>query len=336
MITNKQLKNTIKNLDFEIEKYKKSKPETKRDYKNYEKSLDKRIYLALRNYSKIIDIIISKLDIEKSKMGRKSKLTLKQKVLILLIKELIQKSNREMSNFTFLFSLICDCDVSYKTIERLYSDLEVEIVLNNLQFYLLNKIDKVPLNISGDATGYSLTITKHYRSEAQILKDKLKNKLKTCYKKKCFIYSFNILDLKSKMFLSYGTSFKSEKEAYKKAMLQLEKLGLKINSYVLDKYYSGKNQVIELNKKFEGIKTYLIPKKNALVGGVGVWHKMIKNFVLNTQEYLKNYFQRENSESAFNVLKKRFLGLVSQKLEERIDVSIFVKVIWYNLFRFYA
>ena len=336
MITNKQLRKVIQNLDFEIEKYNNSKSKSKRDYKEYERNLDKRIYLAIRNYSKIVDLVISKLDTQKSKFGRKSKLTLKQKVLILLIKELIQKSNREMSNFTFLFSLICDIDVSYKTIERLYNDFEVLIVLNNLELKLLDKVEKDELEVSGDATGYSLTITKHYRSEAQILKDKVKNKLKTCYKKKVFIYSFCIMDLETKMILSYGNSFKSENDAYKIALLKLEKLKIKIESFSLDKYYSKQSYVKDLNSKFSGIKTYLIPKSNATIKGCVNWKNMIREFVLNTSSYLEKYFQRENSESLFSVLKKRFLGLIKQKLEYRINVSILVRVIWYNLFRYYA
>ena len=116
----------------------------------------------------------------------------------------------------------------------------------------------------------------------------------------------------------------------------MKKLKIKIESFSLDKYYSKQSYVKDLNSKFSGIKTYLIPKSNATIKGCINWKNMIKEFVLNTSNYLEKYFQRENSESLFSVLKKRFLGLIKQKLEYRINVSILVRVIWYNLFRYYA
>ena len=44
-----------------------------------------------------------------------------------------------MSNALLLFSLMTGVDVSYKTIERLYSDEEVEIALFNLLVIMLKK-----------------------------------------------------------------------------------------------------------------------------------------------------------------------------------------------------
>jgi len=73
------------------------------------------------------------------KRGRKPELRLKQKTELLLLKYLFGKSNREMSVMLVVFSLLSDIDVSYKTVERLYSDDEVLMVLHNLHALILKK-----------------------------------------------------------------------------------------------------------------------------------------------------------------------------------------------------
>ena len=67
------------------------------------------------------------------------KLTLEQKVLLLLLKHLIGKSNRDMAIMVVIFSWLTDIDISYKTVERLYSDDEVNLVLHNLHQLILKK-----------------------------------------------------------------------------------------------------------------------------------------------------------------------------------------------------
>ncbi len=52
-------------------------------------------------------------------------------------------------------------------------------------------------------------------------------------------------------------------------------------------------------------------------------------------EYLREYFQRNNSESGWASDKKMFGWKISQKREDRIDTSLFVKVVWHNLLLLY-
>lgn len=59
--------------------------------------------------------------------------------MLLLLKHLVDKSNRDISMMLVLFSLLSEIDVSYKTVERLYSDEEVLMVLHNLHVLMLKK-----------------------------------------------------------------------------------------------------------------------------------------------------------------------------------------------------
>lgn len=339
-LRNKTLKKVLKKLDLEIETYKENNPwKDKRDWRTYEDELYTRTLQAIYGYEAFIDRAIKTLNItDEYVFGRPPILKTKQKCILLLLKKLIGKSNREMALLTLIFSALTNVHISYKTIERLYSDDKVALVFNQLHKEILDhKIDKSKIDLCGDGTGYSLTITRHYASEAQKLKNKLKDAKGQCStkskkKKQVFVYSFQLLDLKTRMYISYGTSFKSEQKAYFKAIKMAEKLRITIHSIRLDKYYSKQTYVKYLADKNKGIKFYLIPQKNATIKGCLNWKGMLNNFVDKIQNYLSEYFKRNQSESAFSEDKRRFGWKILQKKIDRIDLAIFTKVIWHNLF----
>jgi len=304
MLTNKQLSSKIKDLDkYLLDKYretaKKEAKKKKRDYAEYEKEYMRRIKTVIRELDSLIKEATN-IKVYRGK-GKPSKLTLEQRLRIFLIKQLIDKSNRNMAYMLDLFCLIMGIDISYKTIERLYSNEDLKISLYNLHTLLLKKKKIKEVDCGGDATGYGLVVRKHYASYAQKLKDKAK-KQDGRKKKKHFVYKFTLMDLKTKMYICYGSSLKSEKDAYKKAMMMLKELGIKVKSIRLDKYYSFPCYV----KEFKGIKMYIIPRKNAKLGHGEDWLNVMKNFVDNTWDYLKEYYKRNNSENGFGVDKKLF------------------------------
>ena len=58
-------------------------------------------------------------------------------------------------------------------------------------------------------------------------------------KQEKFAHSFKLLDLKSRMYIGYGTSLKSEKDAFLQALAMAEKVDIK--TLRLDRYYSGQS-----------------------------------------------------------------------------------------------
>jgi len=334
-IETKEVRDKIKVLDDLVQKYKQEHPEKKRDWKTYEQRVAERMREAIRALEPLIDEAIASIHIVRGdERGRKPELSLKQKTILLLLKHLFGKSNREMSCMLVLFSLLAEVDVSYKTIERLYSDEEVLMVLHNMHMLLLKKKEVNDPDCSGDGTGSGLTIKKHYATEAQKLKEAMKDektlKKKTKSKKKMFVYTFKFMDLKSRMYLAYGTSFRSEKEAFLQALTMTEKLGIK--SIRLDRYYSGQSCVKLLKEKFKKIKIYLIPKKNVTLKGPWAWKRMLHEFVNDTEKYLSEYFRRNQSESGFSEDKNRLGWTIAQRRPDRIDTADFCTLIWHNLF----
>ena len=120
----------------------------------------KRIRDAIKSLGPLIHEAVSAIHVDDSGPGRPSVLTLEQKVKLLLIKQLVGKSNREFAYMLEIFSMISY--ISYKTVERLYSDELVMMALHNLHVLLLKKKGIKESDATGDGTGYSLTVKKNH------------------------------------------------------------------------------------------------------------------------------------------------------------------------------
>jgi len=331
-ITTKDVRSTVKILKEIIKEYKEENPPEKKDWRTEEQRVKQRLKTAFTELRPLVNEAVSSIKIiRRETRGTEPKLTLEQKVLLLLLKQLIGKSNRDMSFMLALFLWLTDIDISYKSIERLYSDPEVRLALHNLHILMLKKKNIKKADCGGDGTGYALTIKKHYASEAQKLKDKIK-KIDKRRKKKEFFFSFTVMDLKSRMYIGFGTSFKSEQEAHSNALELCKETGIKINSMRLDRLFSGQACVELYKKHFGEVNMYLIPKCNATVRGSWEWKRMLYRFVHYLKSYLKEYYQRNQLESGFSEDKKRTGWKLGQKREDRIDTANTVNHLWHNLY----
>jgi len=334
MLRTKHVREVVRIIDEIIEYYKEASDDKKRDWRTYEQKFVERVKTAMNELSPLIEEAIISFKVYKGETrGNKPKLSLKQKVTLLLLKHLFGKSNRTMANMLFIFSLLTGLDVSYKTVERLYSDPEVKITLHNLHRLILKKKGVEEADGGGDGTGYSLTIRKHYASEALKLKEKVKIAKKVSKKKrKMFVYSFALIDIKTRMYVTYGSSLHSEQEAFLQAIRLAKEIGIKIKKIRLDKYYSRQKYVRLLEEAFGDIEVILIPKKNTTVRGPLKWKDMLQYLITDPISYLEDYFQRNQSESGFSEDKKRTGWTIMQKREDRIDTANFCTVLWHNLF----
>jgi len=323
----KDVRKRVKELKKIIEAYKKEHPKRDRDYVEYEKEFKRRLKKAIRNLDNLISESVRQIKIFYLHKDRHS-LSLRKRTRLILVKELTEKGNRKTANMLELFSMLGGTDISYKTVERLYSDPILELALFNLFVLAFRKRGVKEIDVCGDATGYSLTIKKHYSSYVQKLKDKAKEQTT---EKKIFVYNFALMDLKSKMYICFGSSLKSEKEAFDKAMQMLRNIDVKIKSVRLDRYYSCPVYV----SQFEDSKVYIIPKKKVNLEHGAKWTETLGEFLCNTMKYLEEYFKRNNSESGWASDKKMFGWKISQKRYDRMDMALFVRMVWHNLILIY-
>ncbi len=318
-------------------KYALEHPRKERDWRTYEQEFAERIKAAMKDLDPLISEAVSAIRIIRGP-GHPHSLSIEQRVKLLLIKQLVGESNRMFTNMLAIFSMLSGIDVSYKTIERVYSDDETLIALHNLHVLMLRKKGVTSSNATGDGTGYSFTVKNNYESHAQKLKDLAKEnsgnreekdgKKSGTHKKRLFAYSFAIMDLGTRMYIAFGSSMKSEREAYDRAMNLLSSMGIEMDSIRLDRYYSSPSYVDKLGET----KVFIIPKKNSTLNGSRKWKETMKEFVENTIPYLEQYHQRSNSESGFAADKKMLGWNIAQRRDDRIDNALFCTGLWHNLF----
>lgn len=332
----KEVRDIVKILDDIIQEYKEEHPDEKRNWRTYEQRVAERLKIAFRELKPLVHEAASSIKfVSGETRGAKPILNVEQRTLAVLIKHIVGKSNRNMAAMFVIFSLLSDIDVSYKTVERFYSDPEVVAVLYNLHILILKKKGVKEVDGSGDGTGLSLTIKTHYASAAQKLKDKVKDadtQSDKEHKKTLFVYSFNLMDIHTRMYVGFGTSFKSEKDAFEKALRVSKETGITIKSVRLDKYYSAEAYVKICHEYLGKVKTFIIPKSNIATFGVGDWSRMIYDFAEDTKGFLKEYFQRNQSESGHAEDKRRTGWRLGQKRPDRIDTANMLSSLWHNLY----
>jgi transposase len=338
MLTNRQFAQFKLELPAIIDVYKKEFSEQKTtDWKTYEKQWANRLRTALKELKTVIDQAEKTIKIKPKHFGRPPKAQAKQKVLILLAKDLVQLSGRKMANLLPLFSFFDDVDICYKTIERAYSNPLAKMIIHNMFIILVKSKRIAQADLTGDGTGYSLTITKHYRSVREKAGDAIKvvgsksarakPQIKQD-KRRLFTYAFALMDLKSHLYVGYGASLKSEKAAFESALEVMGECGVDAKSVRLDQYYATQSTAVVFGAD---TALYLIPKSNATIRGSYVWKDMITDLMAYPFLFLKEYFRRELSESGFSADKRCCGWKIWQKREERIQTATMCKGLWHNL-----
>ena len=339
MLTAAQVQARLNDLEqFLRDEYQLAHPAKKRDWRTYEEQWARRIRDVMRDLDPLIRKACT-FSIERGP-GPPHALTLPQRVTLLLLKTLYAQSNRRMAGMLVAFSLLSGLDVSYKTVERLYSDPEVAVALENLHTLMLQRRDLRTTEATGDGTGYALSITEHYASTVERLREKAKENpppskdgaspsgsdapTKKVHR---FVYAFRLLDLRTRLYVAFGTSLRSERAAYDAALRQLAELGVEVTSIRLDRLYSTPADAA----RFRGAKVYLLPKINSHLAIQKEWLRAMRLFVENTPGFLEQYYQREQSEAGFSA-DKRMLGWgIAQRREDRIDRAQTCLSTWHNL-----
>jgi transposase len=217
LFTERTVEQMLKVLD-EVRKELAKERKPKYPYGEWERKR-KLVRERLRKLPEYVEVAAGKIQTDQPP-GRKKRLNLAQRVMLFLFARLMNKSNRDVEQLLELFSPLFGFRVSYKTVERLYSDEEVKLALHNLLVLLLRD-EGLSGELAGDGTGYSLTITRHYASNPK-------------RRGRDYRYVFRIVDLATGMYVGVGYSKRSEAEAFTRAAEMLRGLGVPVNSISLD------------------------------------------------------------------------------------------------------
>ena len=131
MTTQKEVKLRLKQLDkYLLKEYKEKYSVKRKNIKNYDQSFHRRMKSAIKFLNPLIKKATKNI-IHIQNTGRPQKFNLEIKLRLILIKQLIDKRNRFTSSLLDLFYLMFGTEISYKYIERLYSDSDVIFVWSN-------------------------------------------------------------------------------------------------------------------------------------------------------------------------------------------------------------
>jgi len=338
-LTNKQFDEFKLEINAIINRYKQEfSQQIPTNWQAYEKTWKNRLKTALQQIQNVIDQAATAIQIKGKPLGRPPNTTPQQKTLIIFTKDLAQFSGRKMANMIPMFTFIGDVNLSYKTIQRSYSNPLVKMTIHNMFIILVKSKGIKQADLTGDGTGYSLTITKHYRSVREKAGDAAKSNEASAKatpkivtkeeKKKLFTYAFALMDLKTHMYVGYGASLRSEKAAFNAAMALMKECNVEPKSVRLDQYYAGQSTAALFGAQ---ASLYVIPKSNATIRGCYAWKDMIRDFMFYPFLFLQEYFRREHSESGFSA-DKRFNGWkIWERRDDRIQTATMCKGVWHNL-----
>ena len=85
----------------------------------------------------------------------------------------------------------------------------------------------------------------------------------------------NMMVLETRLYIAFGSSMKSDGETYKRGTDLPAIIGMLMDSFRLDKYYSSPSYM----DKLAGTKVFVITKKNATLNGAQNWKDNMKGFV---------------------------------------------------------
>lgn len=271
----------------------------------------------LRELPDLVSAAAADLDVVQTR-GCPPKLSPAQKTMLFLYARLADRSNRDMEALLALLGPVFGVEVSYKTIERLYSDEVVGLVLYNLFVRLLSEVG-VSGHTAGDGTGYALQAGSHYRASPEKEADGAE---------KPYRHVFHLVDLETGMYVAYGYSDVSEKAAFRKAIQFVEREDLPFESVRLDKYYSSRKNLRELG---EDVAAFVLPKENLSNFG-SAWNEVLNRVADDPAAYMAEYFQRELCESYYAADKERFGRQLRQRREDRREMASFGTTVLHNLF----
>lgn len=344
MLTREQVQQRLADLERLVqEEYKPQHPPKKRDWRTYEEQWAHRIRSVMRDLGPLIHEACSVERLEGP--GPKPILTLEQKVTLLLLKVLYEQSNRRMAGMLVTFSLLSGLDVSYKTVERLYSDPAVAVALENPHTLLLRRRGVRQVEATGDGTGFALSITQHYATTATKEGDRAKENTTpaprpsgkgpdppSAKKVRGFVYSFRLLDLRTWLYVAFGTSQRSERAAYEAAMAWLKAQGIELDSIRLDRLYSSVSEA----GRFRGARFYFLPRKDVKIHFQHEWLQALREFVGQPLGYLEQYYRREHSKAGFSADKRTLGWRIAQRRGDRVETADRCHSTWHNLLNLYG
>ena len=319
----KKLRRILEGLDKGWLKYKPRK-RTKIDFRAYTEAQINEIENMLKLIKEIINEAVCYVPYD-PKPGAQPK-DFGDKAKSILVQQYFQCSNRVAAGLVRLFrrNLGIFEDIGYKDIERAYSNIEVQLILQKA-FELCNKpLKDKEKDFSIDGTGLTTSIRENYA------RDKNDEKAKRTWEKAISIigHKYKIL---SAAVIADGKANESPFliPLLEATMKIYEELGL----FTGDAMYLSRDNCNAIVAY--GGTPRIYPKSNTVVKQKGskAWKNMLNDLVKDHQKWLSEYHIRSDTESGNSVLKRIFTRPLLKKIDARKKTEGFARLCTYNIRR---
>lgn len=276
------------------------KDEKPRDWSAYNKARVRDLSHTLKMIREYVDAVPVESLPEKKGPGKNPEYTAHEKAKAVLLTEAMLADERTGEDLVNLFKekLGISESMSARTIGRAYYDDRVIFILEQI-FKKTNKpIQGKEHSFSGDSSGLKKTNKVNYAN------DKEDEKKKKDFAMLSYMVS-NTFNVYTSFDLHYSGSI-NDAPTLKPLVNQTRELHPKVNAMQFDAGFLSRENVQYLADN--DIEPFIFPKRNVTLKpkGCPAWRNMIWDCVTDTQNWLRGYHERSNSETNNSIHEYRF------------------------------
>lgn len=258
-----------------------------------------------------------------SSMGREEEITVHEKAKAVLIAEMFQADERTASDWINILGprLGMTSEMSPRTIGRAYYDDRVKALLKLVHKKTSAAIQGKETSFSGDSKGLRKSNKVNWARDKE---DEKKHK------------DFNMLSSMIANNYNVCTAFIVQQGPINDAptlpTLWEQTIEIHGNYIQTAQFDSGFLSRENVGRVAEHAIPYFFPKRNLTLKpkGVPAWRNMLWECVTNTQEWLRGYHERSNSESFNSCVERRFSKPLNCKYDEGQDTETTARIIIEN------
>ena len=219
--------------------------------------------------------------------------------------------------------------LSYKTLERSYSDPMVVAVLNEVFFLTQNPVRMREDGFAVDGTCFPTTIKANWESAKKRFAEKGEGKKRRVFEKAILACgtSFKIIS----GFAVASTPYASDSPYLKPILRQIVQLYDHVRLITADSAFLSRENCASIAEL--GAKPRIMPKRNVTfrAGGAEAWRQMLREFTEDTQRWLRDYHTRSVMETVNSTMKRVAPTPLRKRLIQRLATEILARICVYNL-----
>ena len=219
--------------------------------------------------------------------------------------------------------------LSYKTLERSYSDVMVIALLNEVFFLTQKPVQASEGRFAVDGTCFPTTIKANWESAKKRFTEKGGGKKRKVFEKAVLACgtTFKIIS----GFAVASTPYANDSPYLKPILAQIRQLYDDVSLVVADPAFLSRENCESIAKL--GAKPRIMPKGNVSLNAKGfkAWRDMLIDFTNETESWLRDYHTRSIAETVSSTMKRVNPTPLRKKLIIRRAVEILARICVYNI-----